>query len=127
MFSGKQTRLEMIIGPESMVKGDLISKGTIKIDGQLEGNVTADTVIIGEKGLITGDATVKGMVIGGRIAGNVRASESVEIQQKGVVNGDVFSSKLTIAEGAIFDGRSVMQRSKEITYNGSGPEVVIES
>lgn len=125
MFSSKQSKLEMIIGPESMVKGDIASKGTVKIDGQLEGNVTADTVVIGESGAVNGDVTVKGMVIGGRITGIIRASDGVEIQQKGVVNGDIFSAKLTIAEGATFDGRSIMQRSKEIAYNAQ--EAVIES
>jgi len=50
MFSSKQPKLEVIIGQESAIKGDIASKGTVRIDGGLEGNITADCVIIGEKG-----------------------------------------------------------------------------
>lgn len=116
MFSSKQPKLEVIIGPESQVKGDLSSKGTVRIDGVLEGNVGADCVIIGEKGLITGDAVVRQMIIGGRIVGTIRAAEGVEIQRTGDVCGDIFAARLAIADGGQFDGRSTMQRSKELTY-----------
>lgn len=122
MFSSKQPKLEVIIGPESIVKGDLSSKGTVRIDGALEGNVSADCVIIGEKGLITGDTVVRQMIIGGRIIGQIRASEGVEIQRTGDVCGDIFASRLAIADGGQFDGRSTMQRAKEITYTGEEKE-----
>lgn len=121
MFSAKQQKLEVIIGPESAIRGDLTSKGTIRVDGAIEGNVTADCVIIGEKGLITGDAVVRQMIIGGRIEGHVRAAEAVEIQRTGDVSGDISAARLTIADGAQFDGRSTMKRAnaKEIAYSGS--------
>jgi len=119
MFSTKQPKLEVIIGPESAVRGDLTSKGTVRVDGALEGNVTADCVIIGEKGLITGDAMVRQMIIGGRIVGQIRAAEAVEIQRTGEVNGDISAARLTIADGGQFDGRSTMKRSKELAYSGS--------
>ena len=119
MFSSKQPKLEVIIGAESAVKGDLSSKGTVRIDGCLEGNVAADCVVIGEKGLITGDAVVRQMIIGGRIVGTIRASEGVEIQRTGDVCGDIYASRLAIADGGQFDGRSSMQRSKELTYTAT--------
>lgn len=49
MFSAKQPKLEVIIGTESAIRGDLTSKGTVRIDGSIEGNVTADCVVVGEK------------------------------------------------------------------------------
>ncbi len=116
MFSKKQQRLETIIGPESNVKGELASKGTLRIDGTLDGNISADWVIIGETGVVTGDVAATGMIIGGRIKGNIRASEMVEIRTKGEVVGEIYTGKLTIQEGAIFDGHSIMQRSREIEY-----------
>ncbi|CAH2031458.1 bactofilin family protein [Trichlorobacter ammonificans] len=118
MFSSKQPKLEIIIGQESAVKGDIISKGTVRIDGGLEGNITADCVIIGEKGVITGDAVVRQMVVGGRMVGTIRASETVEIQRTGDVRGDLFSTRLSIADGGRFEGRSSMHASKEIGYRG---------
>lgn len=120
MFAAKQPKLEVIIGPDSAVRGDLTSKGTVRVDGALEGNVAADCVVIGEKGVISGNAVVRQMIVGGRIAGDIRASEGVEIQRTGSVCGDINAARLAIAEGGQFDGRSTMQRAREIGY--SGPE-----
>jgi cytoskeletal protein CcmA (bactofilin family) len=119
MFFNKQEKLEVVIGRESLVRGEISSKGTVRIDGVLEGGISADCVVIGEKGSITGDAVVRVMVIGGKISGNIRAEEGVEIQNSGDVCGDIFAPRLTIADGGKFDGRSTMQRTKEISYNSS--------
>lgn len=118
MFLKKQPRLDTIIGPESALKGDLASKGTVKIDGQLEGNISADCLIIGEGGSLTGDAAVREVIVGGRITGTIHATDAVDIQHKGEVNGDIFAARLTIAEGGRFDGRSTMQFQKKISYTG---------
>lgn len=120
MFSKNQAKLDTIVGPESILKGDIASKGTVKVDGIVEGNVGADCLIIGEKGKLTGDVTVREIVVGGRVAGNIHASDSVDIQRKGEVCGDIFAARLTIAEGGHFDGRSTMQLQKKIPYNGDG-------
>lgn len=119
MFFHKQQKLEVVIGRESVMRGEINSKGTVKIDGVLEGGISADCVIIGEHGNISGDAVVRVMVVGGRIVGNIRAEEGVEIQSSGDVCGDIFAARLTIADGAKFDGRSTMQRAKELAYNGA--------
>ncbi|MEI6208218.1 MAG: polymer-forming cytoskeletal protein [Desulfuromonadales bacterium] len=118
MFSKRQPKLETIIGPESTLKGDLVSKGTVKIDGHVEGNVAADCLVIGETGNLAGDATVREIVIGGRLIGSIHATDGVDIQSKGEVCGDIFSARLTITEGGRFDGRSTMQLQKKIPYTG---------
>lgn len=125
MFSNKQPKLEVIIGSESSFKGDLSSKGTVRIDGVIEGNVTADCLIIGEKGLLTGDAMVRQIIVGGRVVGHIRAAEGVDIQRTGDLCGDVDSARLAIADGGKFDGRSTMKRSKEILYITSEESVSV--
>jgi cytoskeletal protein CcmA (bactofilin family) len=124
MFLKRQPRLDTIIGPESSLKGDLSSKGTVKIDGNVEGNVSADCLIIGEGGILTGDAAVREIIIGGRVAGTIHATDGVEIQHKGEVHGDIFAARLTIAEGGRFDGRSTMQLQKKISYNSEDAVVL---
>lgn len=119
MFFHKQQKLEVVIGQESVIRGEISSKGTVRIDGKLEGGINADCVIIGETGSIAGDAVARMMVIGGKIVGNIRAEDGVDIQRSGNVCGDIFAARLTIADGGIFDGRSSMQRAKEISYSGN--------
>jgi len=118
MFSKKQPKLDTIIGPESTLKGDLASKGTVRINGQVEGNVSADSLIIGEEGCLTGDAAVREIIVIGRVVGTIHATDAVEIQHKAEVCGDIFAARITIAEGGRFDGRSTMQIQKKITYSG---------
>lgn len=118
MFSKRQPKLDTIVGPGSILKGDLTSKGTVKVDGQFEGNVTADCLVIGEAGKLTGDVTVREIVIGGIVTGNIHAADGVDILRKGEVCGDIFAARLTIAEGGHFDGRSTMQHQKKLSYTG---------
>lgn len=118
MFSKKQPKLDTIVGLGSILKGDLTSKGTVKVDGQVDGNVAADCLVIGESGKLTGDVTVREIIIGGRVVGTIHAADGVDILRKGEVCGDIFSARLTIAEGGHFDGRSTMQHQKKISYIG---------
>jgi cytoskeletal protein CcmA (bactofilin family) len=124
MFGKKQPRLETIVGPQTTLHGELNTTGTVRIDGNLEGNLNAEWAIIGEKGSITGDVTTKGIVIGGKVKGNIRSSDIVEIKQKGQVIGEIFTTNLIIMEGAAFEGRSYMQRSREIECRALEPELV---
>jgi cytoskeletal protein CcmA (bactofilin family) len=122
MFSRNTEKLEALIGANSHFRGDIDTKGTLRIDGTLEGSVTADWIILGEKSSIKGDLTSRGIVVGGRIEGNLRAKEIVEIKSKGQVYGDIHTSKLTIVEGGLFDGRSNMtkEESKIVEFQAKG-------
>ncbi|MBA4373525.1 MAG: hypothetical protein C0402_11770 [Thermodesulfovibrio sp.] len=112
MFHKNTEKLESLIGSNSTFKGDIDTKGTIRIDGVIEGNVSADWVVIGEKAQVRGDIASRGIVVGGRVDGNLRAKEIVEIRSKGQVCGEIHTSKLTVIEGAVFDGRSSMHKEE---------------
>ena len=122
MFTKNTEKLESLIGASSKFKGDIDTKGTLRIDGSMEGNVNADWVILGEKACLKGDVTARGIIVGGRVDGNLRAKEIVEVKAKGLVYGDISTSKLTIAEGGIFEGRSSMTKgeSKIVEFQTKG-------
>ena len=112
MFNKNTEKLESLIGANSNFKGDIDTKGTLRIDGSMEGNANADWIIIGEQANIKGDMTARGIVVGGKMEGNLRAKEIVEIKSKGQVVGDIYTNKLTVVEGGIFDGRSSMAKEE---------------
>lgn len=112
MFHKNTEKLESFIGSNSVFKGEVDSKGTLRVDGVVEGNITADWVIIGEKAHVVGNIATRGIVIGGKIDGNVKAKEIVEIKNKGHINGEIISKKLIVAEGGIFEGKSTMPREE---------------
>ena len=112
MFSKNTEKLESFIGINSHFKGDIKTQGTLRVDGTVEGNIETDWLILGETSHLKGDASSRGIIVGGRVDGNLTAREIIEIKTKGQVTGELATSKLSIAEGAMFDGRSSMIREE---------------
>lgn len=109
MFGKGSRKLETIVGDGTRVAGQVSVKGTIRIDGIVEGDVHADWVVVGETGKILGNTITRGMVVGGSVEGNIEAKETVELMGKASMTGEIHAPKLAIAEGAVFDGRSRMK------------------
>jgi cytoskeletal protein CcmA (bactofilin family) len=109
MFHRNKEKLESFIGNNSHFTGDVNTKGTLRIDGSMEGNVNADWVILGEKATLKGGISARGIIVGGKVEGNLKAKEIVEIKSKGTVSGDVVTNKLSIVEGAVFNGKAAME------------------
>jgi cytoskeletal protein CcmA (bactofilin family) len=105
-------KLETVLGPETHFQGTIRSKGLIRVDGKVEGGISAEGIIIGDSGSVQGDVTAKNIVVGGKVTGNVIASESLEIQPKSQVFGDIRTAKISVAEGAVFEGNCVMTTEK---------------
>jgi cytoskeletal protein CcmA (bactofilin family) len=115
MFTSKkqaapQKRLDSLIGAGTIVRGDLLFTGGLRVDGCVEGNVsTADgqagTLVISEHARIDGEVRVSHVVINGTVTGPVHATEYLELQPKARVVGDVAYRKLEMHMGAVIDGR----------------------
>ncbi len=97
------------IGSDTIFTGDLSSTNSIRIDGKLVGNIKeAESVIIGETAEIQGNINTKYVVVSGTVKGNISASEGIELLNKSKVIGDLSTNILSINEGAIFKGKSIM-------------------
>ncbi len=104
-------KVDTVIGANSMIKGDLHSRGTLRVDGTVEGNIRADaSVIVGEKGVVKASIMASQVIIGGTVHGNVHGRERVEVLSTGRLYGDVTTaaSKFVVAEGVVFEGRCTM-------------------
>ncbi|HAM49976.1 MAG TPA: hypothetical protein DCP92_04515 [Nitrospiraceae bacterium] len=112
MFSRNTEKIESFVGSNSHFRGDIKTKGTLRIDGSLDGNVDADWLILGEKANLKGDVTARGVVVGGRVEGTITSREVLEIKSKGHVIGDINAVKLTVVEGGILQGSSKMHRGE---------------
>ena len=110
MFSKETDKLETFLGTNSSFKGELNVRGTLRVDGTVEGQLDADYLILSESAEVKGEIRAKKIIIGGKMDGNVRAQELVEIKSKGKVLGDIFTPKLAIIEGAEFDGKVAMKK-----------------
>ncbi len=109
MFGKGSPKLETIVGDGTRIEGKVSVKGTIRVDGIVEGDVQADWVVVGETGKIRGNTRTRGMVVGGAVEGNIDAAETVELREKAALVGEIHAPKLAISEGAVFDGRARMK------------------
>ncbi len=94
-----------IIGVDLLITGNLISKGEVQIDGEVQGDIHATHVVIGERARITGGIIAEEVVIRGHVMGSVRGKR-VLLQTSSHVEGDVYHQTLAIEQGAFFEGKS---------------------
>jgi cytoskeletal protein CcmA (bactofilin family) len=108
MFTKDTEKLESLIGANTEIQGELNVKGTLRIDGQVDGRLNAEWIILSETAVVKGEVTAKKIMVGGKVEGNLRAQEVVEIKAKGKVFGDIFTNKLSVREGGEFNGKIEM-------------------
>ena len=110
MFNKKADRLRLILGESSKISGDVEALGTIIVDGTIIGQVTGEKVILGDKACVRGDIAANSIVIGGMVEGQLKGKERVELRPTGRVRGDIFTPRLSVMEGAVFNGTSCMDK-----------------
>jgi cytoskeletal protein CcmA (bactofilin family) len=105
-----QKRIDSLIGAGTVVQGNVMFAGGLRIDGAVDGKVaTADnapgTLVISEHARVDGEVKVSHVVINGAVSGPVTATDYLELQAKARVNGDVVYRTLEMHVGAIVQGK----------------------
>ena len=102
-----------IIGSETSITGDIVTKGDIRMDGKLKGNLKANgKVIIGETGFVEGTITCKNLEVLGKILGNITVEELAILKTTANLEADITTKKLGVEPGAIFTGHCQMSDTK---------------
>jgi cytoskeletal protein CcmA (bactofilin family) len=111
----KDEKIDSIIGKNTIITGDIKVDGATKIDGTVEGNITAkDGLIIGRDAVVKGTIVCKSAIIGGQVNGNITAHEIVELQTGARLAGDITCKGIIIKDGVFFEGNCRMsQKTKE--------------
>lgn len=111
--SSSQGELNGFLDAGSHIKGTLHFEDTFRIDGKVTGSVESDGhLIVGEKGEVDGEIDVKRVSVSGIVRGHLKARERVEITSLGRVYADITAPILTMEEGAILEGRCVMEKAR---------------
>jgi cytoskeletal protein CcmA (bactofilin family) len=91
------------------MRGTLMVSGTLRIDGEFEGDIlNCERVEIGEHGVLRADVEVREALVEGRVLGNIRALGSVLMKSGSHVEGDVAATSVAIEPGVFFTGRCTM-------------------
>lgn len=101
--------VDTIIGLNVNLKGNLKNKGSIQVNGNVEGEIRSDeSITIGETASVKGPVVAKSIEVSGSVKGLVEAHEKLEINPTGKVIGDINVKTLIIKPGAVFIGKSSM-------------------
>lgn len=101
-----------VIGSGSSFRGTLMVSGTLRIEGEFEGDIlNCDRLEVAEHGLMRSDVEVKEALIQGRVIGNVRALGMLEMKNGAKVEGDVAAVRVAMEPGVFFSGRCTMLES----------------
>lgn len=129
IFEGRKDRVDSretmtLVGEEAYFNGLLAVKGSLRVEGVVEGDVTdAVTVEIGKKGRVKGNIAGESVSVAGTVEGDIIASRSLELLAGGSIRGNIRSPSLRIEEGASFDGGCAMgAESDRRPEKGFGPE-----
>jgi cytoskeletal protein CcmA (bactofilin family) len=104
-YRGPDRMAPSIIGEDLTVTGNVLSKGEVQVDGQIQGDVHCSSLIVGEKAQITGGIVAEDVVVRGQVMGSIRGVR-VTLQASSHVEGDIFHQSLAIEQGAFFEGKS---------------------
>lgn len=90
--------------------GDIISDSNILIEGDIIGNVSCSgKVMISSSGKLKGNLVCVNAEIDGTIHGELTIENLLTMHPTARIKGDIQATKLTIEEGAYFEGACVMK------------------
>lgn len=98
-----------ILNAGTVIRGDIESSGSLRVDGKIIGTINAkEKVAIGQTGYVEGEINCKSAEVSGKIKGKLVVQELLSMKSSAQLDGDVFTKKLAIEPGAVFNASCKM-------------------
>lgn len=111
-----QEAITSIIGEDAIINGELNSNTSIRVDGKVIGNISAQNlIIVGEKAEIKGNLNSASIIVFGTLIGNIEATE-IQLKKTGIVNGDISVAIIEIEKGGRYNGNLLMNPEEKVLY-----------
>ncbi len=92
------------ISSDLTIIGDVSSKGSVTLDGAIEGNIYCTSLIVTANGRVNGGIVANQEVtVQGKVMGTIRGRR-VMLQSSAHVDGDIFHQGIGIEMGTRYDG-----------------------
>lgn len=105
------------------IVGTIVSEGGLRIDGEIEGDVSATgKVVLGSTGKINGTLTCANADFEGVFIGKLTVKEMLSLRSTSRVEGDVCINKLTVEPGAVFNATCKMDSGLKLINTNSVEE-----
>lgn len=130
MFKGETTTkkintdtYDIIVGANTKIDGDITSEGSVRIEGTINGAITAKgNLIVGPAAHVTGNIDCGNIEISGNVKGNITASGNTQVYPSGSLIGDLDVISFNIEEGAVFDGNCKISKKTPKTAENTKKE-----
>ena len=96
-----------VIGTDLTILGDkitIISQNKLQVDGQVRGDVHGKEILVNKGASVTGKVWAERIDVRGTVEGSIVAV-AITLHDSAKVEGDIMHQKLSMSEGAEFDGR----------------------
>ena len=95
-----------VLGPTLKFKGELKADEDLLIQGRIEGSIKhSSSLTIGEGGHVKADVTAEYIAVEGSVDGDLKGSKCVKVRESAKINGNIVSPKVSLVEGATFNGK----------------------
>ena len=111
---GERTMVEgeaevTIVGAGARLEGNVVSAGSLRIDGQVKGQINAEgDVTLSPQSQVEADIRAQNVSVAGKFKGNVVVKGKAHLARGGRIDGNITSKTLVVEEGGIFHGQSIM-------------------
>jgi cytoskeletal protein CcmA (bactofilin family) len=94
------------IGKSVIIKGQILSREDLYLDGEMEGTVEVPEhrLTIGPHAKLAASIRAREVVVLGAVNGNVEASEKIDLRKDAKLVGDIKTGGIIIEDGAYFKG-----------------------
>ena len=107
--------MDAFLGKGTKITGKLVFEGAGRIEGQVDGEISAqDVLTVGEGAMVNAKIAGTTIIIEGQVTGDVTARQRLELRASGRVNGNVTAPSLVVHEGAILNGQCSMGAESKI-------------
>lgn len=103
------TGMATIVASGTEINGNINSKGDIRVDGILVGNLTTSSkVLVGPSGKITGDVIAQQADVLGAVTGTMKVTELLYLKGNSQIIGNIYAGQLQVDATASFNGECHM-------------------
>jgi cytoskeletal protein CcmA (bactofilin family) len=100
------------LGSQTEFTGKLSFSGVVHLDGHFDGEIISrGTLVVGSESMVRADIHSNVLKIAGEVRGDLTATEKIELYPPARVYGNIFTPKLVIEEGVIFEGTCRMSQA----------------
>lgn len=100
-----------VVGQGAKLEGTIVSAGSMRIDGQVSGQINADgDVMLSGNSKVEADIRAENVQVAGRFKGNIVVKGRAHLARGGRVDGNINSKTLIVEEGGVFSGQSIMDQ-----------------